>query len=65
MADIVNLRQRRKQAARQQAKQEAAENRVRFGRTKPQRLKDQTEIAKERDALAGKKIERMKSRSDE
>lgn len=37
MAEVVNLRQARKQRARAGKQRSAAENRVRFGRTKPER----------------------------
>lgn len=38
MGEIVNLRRLKKQRARQDAEAAAAENRVRFGRTKAERL---------------------------
>lgn len=38
MGEIVNLRRAKKQRARQDAEDAAAENRVRFGRTKAERL---------------------------
>jgi Domain of unknown function (DUF4169) len=37
MGNLVNLRQFRKQAAREQSEQQAAANRARFGRTKSER----------------------------
>lgn len=37
MGDVVNLTKARKTRARQQAQAEAAENRIRFGRTKAER----------------------------
>ena len=37
MAEIVNLNRRRKQKARAEAAAQAAENRVRFGRTKAEK----------------------------
>jgi Domain of unknown function (DUF4169) len=36
-ADIVNLRRARKAKSRQEAERQAAENRIKFGRTKAQR----------------------------
>lgn len=43
MAEIVNLRQARKQKARAGKDAEASENRVRFGRTKAEKQKASTE----------------------
>ena len=40
MAEIVNLRQARKQRGRAEAKQAAAENRIRHGRTGPAKAED-------------------------
>lgn len=40
MADIINLNKVRKRKARERAGQKAAENRVRFGRTKAQKESD-------------------------
>ena len=37
MGDLVNLRQFKKRAAREQSEQEAAANRARFGRTRSER----------------------------
>lgn len=46
-ADIINLRQARKQKARAEAESRAAENRRAFGRSKPERAesKARTEAA--------------------
>lgn len=40
MGNVVNLNKARKRRAREQAEQQAAANRVRFGRTKEQRQRD-------------------------
>lgn len=40
MAKVINLNKVRKQKAREAATQQAAENRVRFGRTKAQKEHD-------------------------
>jgi len=45
MGDVVNLRKVRKQAGRQLEQKRAAENRLRFGRTKVER-----ELGRARDA---------------
>jgi Domain of unknown function (DUF4169) len=41
MADVVNLKRFKKRAARDQSEKEAAANRARFGRTKPERVEDE------------------------
>ncbi len=41
MGDVVNLKQFKKRAARDQSEKEAAANRTRFGRTKSERLLDE------------------------
>jgi hypothetical protein len=46
MAEIVNLRQAKKQAARVEARAKGAENAARFGQTKAQRLLDKSRAAK-------------------
>ncbi|MDM4768936.1 DUF4169 family protein [Solimonas sp. SE-A11] len=43
MADIINLNKARKRKARAEAEQLAAENRVRFGRTREQRQLDEVQ----------------------
>ena len=46
MGDVVNLRQARKQRARADKDKKAAENRVRFGRTKAERTRDAQQRSK-------------------
>lgn len=50
MAEIFNLNKARKKKAREDAQQQAAENRVKFGRTKAQKALDtaQEKAARER-----------------
>lgn len=43
MADIINLRNARKQKTRVEKDAQAAQNRVLFGRTKAERLKQEAE----------------------
>lgn len=57
MAEIVNLRRVKKQQTRQDAAQQAAENRVRHGRTKTERMNDEAERERERKRLDGLKRE--------
>jgi len=57
MAEIVNLRRVKKQRARAEAAQHAAENRVRFGRTREARHEQDAENAKQRAALDGHRRE--------
>ncbi len=45
MSKVVNLRQFRKRKARDDEAAQAAENRVRFGRTKAQKKQDELEAA--------------------
>lgn len=57
MADIINLRQVRRRKAREADTAQAAENRVRFGRTKAQRQADEIERNRAERQLDGAKIE--------
>ena len=60
MAEIINLRRVKKQQARQDAAHQAAENRVRHGRTKAERAHDtaaEAERERERKRLDGLKRE--------
>ncbi len=43
MAEVINLNKFRKQKARDSARQQAAENRVRFGRTKAEKAHDEAQ----------------------
>lgn len=51
-AEIVNLRRARKAKAREEAEAVAADNRVRFGRSKAER-----ETAKARDAVERRRLD--------
>ena len=53
MAEIINLRRARKQKARQAAADGAASNRVRFGRTKTERMNEAAERARISAVLDG------------
>ncbi len=57
MGDVVNLRTARKRAARKQAEQVAAENRIRFGRSKEERSLTQARAGKTRRDLDQHRIE--------
>ena len=59
MDDIINLRRARKARARDEAAEQAAQNRARHGRTKAERLQD----AKQR-ALGTKKLDGAKLPTD-
>ena len=54
MGEIVNLRRVKKQLARADAAQAAAENRIRHGRTTAQKRDEQRAEQRRRDALDGK-----------
>lgn len=54
---IVNLNQYRKKRARAEAKRRAAENWVRFGRSKGERNKDLRESERARKEIEDKRLE--------
>ena len=60
-AEIVNLRRARKAKARADREAQAAENRVRFGRTKDERRIETAQGELERRRLDAQKIETGKS----
>ena len=57
VATILSLKQLRKKCERADREQRAAENRVRFGRSKKERSRDQWESAKAEKELNGKQLE--------
>lgn len=57
MGEIVNLRRAAKRRGREAEAQEAAENRIRHGRTKAERLNDARTEAERRKRLDGLKRE--------
>ncbi len=57
MADIVNLRRARKEKARREREQAAGANRLRFGRTKAQKVADRDAEARASRGLEGKRLE--------
>ena len=57
MAEIVNLRQVKKQAARTAARAKADENAMKFGRTKAEREVQKAQAEKSARDLAGHKRE--------
>jgi len=57
MGDIVNLRTARKRAKRRQADKEAASNRLAHGRSKAERVLDQSRSDKARNGLDQHRIE--------
>ncbi|MXP62360.1 DUF4169 family protein [Roseomonas sp. M0104] len=57
MAEIVNLNQRRKAAARQAEARQATANRVKFGRSKAEKARDATVEAQRRALLDGARRE--------
>jgi hypothetical protein len=52
-AEIINLRQARKQRARDEKAKEAAENRSRFGRSKAERALEKQSLARAEKVLDG------------
>jgi hypothetical protein len=57
MADVVNLKQFKKRAARNQSEKEAAANRARFGRTKSERVEDERRASRASDLLDQHRID--------
>ncbi len=57
MAELINLNKARKAKARVADKSKAAENRVRFGQTKGQKLASEMDADRARRELTGKKRE--------
>ena len=57
MAEIVNLRQARKEKARRARDDEAAANRSRFGRTKAEKVADKDAHERSRRTLDSKRLE--------
>jgi hypothetical protein len=57
MVEIVNLNKRRKARARDERAAEAAENRVRYGRTRLERAREAADAAKAERALEGKRLD--------
>ncbi|MCO5091931.1 DUF4169 family protein [Bosea sp. (in: a-proteobacteria)] len=58
MAEIVNLRQVRKQKARAEAEKTAAQNRIAFGRTKAERALTEAERDKAARHIDGHRLDR-------
>jgi hypothetical protein len=57
MGELINLRNRRKQAVRREAAQKAEENRLAFGRSKAERIRDTLRAEKARRELDGSRLE--------
>jgi hypothetical protein len=57
VAEIVNLKRMRKDKARREQERTAEANRLRFGRTKAQKIADKDAKERERRAIDEKKLE--------
>ena len=57
MGELVNLRQQRKRRAREEKEQRATENRILHGRTKAERLLNESQQARSVSLLEGHKRE--------
>jgi Domain of unknown function (DUF4169) len=55
-ADLINLRQVKKNLARDQAAKKAQENRIKFGRSKAEKQISQIEINRAAKTLDGKEL---------
>ncbi len=61
MADIINLNQKRKAQVRAAKEKEASQNRVKFGRTKKEKLTEKQKAEKLEQHVEGHKRENDKS----
>lgn len=57
MAEVINLRQFKKQAARQAARAEADANAAKFGRTAAQKKREAEDASRDKTRLDGHKLE--------
>jgi len=57
VAEIVNLRKIRKAKSRAESERQAAQNRLRFGRTRAAKDRDSLETARQARALDRKKLD--------
>ena len=57
MAEIINLNRHRKAKAKEAAAMEAQNNRVKFGRARPEKEAERKAAAKDKADLDGKKLE--------
>lgn len=56
-AEVINLRQKRKEAARAASKAKGDQNAAKFGRTKAQKAREAQEAARAKSELDGKERE--------
>ncbi|UKJ73135.1 DUF4169 family protein [Azospirillum brasilense] len=61
MADVVNLNRFRKMRQKEEREKTAEENRVRFGRTKAEKLRDCQDAQRRKADLDGKKVDGNKA----
>ncbi|MBM3643715.1 MAG: DUF4169 family protein [Alphaproteobacteria bacterium] len=57
MVEIVNLTRARKDRARREKSQAAAENRVRFGRTKAEKARDRDDARRRKEAQTARRLD--------
>ncbi|CAO3446460.1 Uncharacterized coiled-coil protein CC_1530 [Azospirillum argentinense] len=57
MADVVNLNRFRKMRQKEEREKSAEANRIRFGRTKAETLRNRQEAERRKAELDGKKVE--------
>ncbi|MBX6324261.1 MAG: DUF4169 family protein [Rhodospirillaceae bacterium] len=58
MGEIISLHKRRKQVERLREKRQAAENRRKFGRSKPERIRERAEAERQARAFEGHRLEK-------
>lgn len=57
MADIINLNKKRKAKIRLEKEKKSTENRIKFGRTKTEKLREKQDIERHERHLDGHKLE--------
>lgn len=57
MAEIINFNKKRKMKARVEKEKQAAENRLKFGRSKEERRKEKQDNARDKRHLDGHKLD--------
>ncbi|ALJ34861.1 DUF4169 family protein [Azospirillum brasilense] len=61
MADVVNLNRFRKMRQKEEREKTAEANRIRFGRTKAEKLRDRQDAERREADLDGKKVDGEKA----
>ncbi|MCL9684218.1 DUF4169 family protein [Legionella maioricensis] len=62
MVDIINLNKKRKAKIRLEKEKKATENRIKFGRTKKEKLLEKQDIERNKRHLDGHKLEKEENK---